>query len=84
MYLTKRNQFFKTDRFYYLTGGCVVIVTLLLTSTKVSQVNNMSKSQCCPLYGVYYYLTGVYYYLTGGCVIIVGVLLSNRGVCLII
>jgi len=23
---------------YYLTGGCVVIVTLLLTSTKVSQV----------------------------------------------
>ena len=24
----------------------MVIVTLLLTSTKVSQVNNMSKSQC--------------------------------------
>ena len=35
---------------YYLTGGCVVIVTLLLTSTEVSQVDNMSKSQCCPLY----------------------------------
>ena len=28
----------------------MVIVTLLLTSTEVSEVDNMSKSQCCPLY----------------------------------
>jgi len=60
----------------------VVIVILLLTSTKVSQINNMSKSQCCPLYChvgwrrapqlsiIHNYLTGGYY-LTGGCVVIV-------------
>ena len=54
MYLNKRNfNFFDCCvrvKLYYLTGGCVVIVTLLLTSTEVSQVDNMSKSQCCPLY----------------------------------
>ena len=59
----------------------MVIVILLLTSTKVSQINNMSKS-CCPLYChvgwrrapqlsiIHNYLTGGYY-LTGGCVVIV-------------
>ena len=44
MYLSKRNVIFVKRgeiRFHkYLTGVCVVIVTLLLTSTKVSQVNN--------------------------------------------
>ena len=48
--LSRRNSKIPKTKVYYLTGGCVAIVTLLLTSTKVSQVNNMSKSQCCPLY----------------------------------
>ena len=48
--LSRRNSKIPKTKVYYLTGVCVAIVTLLLTSTKVSQVNNMSKSQCCPLY----------------------------------
>ena len=33
---------------YYLTGGCVFIVYVILL--KLKQVYNMSRSQCCPLY----------------------------------
>ena len=53
MYLSKRNfNFFcQSQKFYQnFYQGVWLLLHYYLTLTKVSQVNNMSKSQCCPLY----------------------------------
>ena len=68
MYLSKRNfNFFcQSQKFYQnFYQGVWLLLHYYLTLTKVSQVNNMSKSQCCPeskahIRELYYYLAGNY------------------------